>query len=214
MGFTGALVASFTDANPNAKSNDFAASVDWGDKTPLSPGSILSDLSVPGRFDVYAGKYSGYADEGIDAIKVTIIDAGGSTATANGSANVIDAPLKAQGTIIGAVTSLLYSGVVATFTDADPFAKASDFAATINWGNGQTTNGIIQADAIIGGFVVAGSHTFGSAGPYRIDISIKDVGGSSAQATSTAQVGGYTPGQIRHDYGFDRIKFTGSMARP
>jgi hypothetical protein len=68
------------------------------------------------------------------------------------------------------------NAVVATFSDADPNANARDYTATINWGNGHSTNGIIQADGN-GGFNVLGSNTYGRAGTFPINVDIADFGG-------------------------------------
>src|SRR5262249_49502385 len=43
-------VASFIDADPNAKTANFVASIDWGDGTPPSAGAISAD--GVGAFDV------------------------------------------------------------------------------------------------------------------------------------------------------------------
>jgi hypothetical protein len=46
---------------------------------------------------------------------------------------------------------LAFSGTVASFTDVDPTVPASDFTATITWGDGQTGPGTVTA-ASGGGF--------------------------------------------------------------
>ena len=76
------------------------------------------------------------------------------------------------------------TGTVATFTDANPNATASDFTATINWGDGTTTTGTVVAQNG-GGFAVDGTHTYADEGKYTVDVTINDVGGSTASATST-----------------------------
>jgi hypothetical protein len=68
------------------------------------------------------------------------------------------------------------NAVVATFSDADPNANARDYTATINWGDGHSTNGVIQADGN-GGFNVLGSNTYGRAGSFPINVDIADFGG-------------------------------------
>ena len=76
---------------------------------------------------------------------------------------------------------------VATFTDANPNATASDFSATINWGDGTTTTGAVVAQNG-GGFAVDGAHTYSDEGKYTVSTTIKDVGGSTASASGTASV--------------------------
>jgi hypothetical protein len=77
-------VATFTDADPNAVAGDFTAVIHWGDgQTPA--GTVTSDSD--GGFDVI-GDHT-YAGLGGYKVKVVIHDAGGSTATAHGHAQVV-----------------------------------------------------------------------------------------------------------------------------
>jgi hypothetical protein len=131
---------------------------------------------------------SGYADEGKYKVDVTVNDVGGSTASATSHANIADAPLTATGATTSGTEGVTTGTVtVATFTDANPNATASDFTATINWGDGTSTAGTIVAQSG-GGFAVDGSHSYANDGRYTIGINVDDIGGSSASATSTADV--------------------------
>jgi hypothetical protein len=77
---------------------------------------------------------------------------------------------------------------VATFTDANAGAPASDFTAMIDWGDGTTTGGTVTA-AGGGAFNVTGTHTFGEEGnTSHLSVVIHDVGGSSTTASSTGVV--------------------------
>jgi hypothetical protein len=69
-----------------------------------------------------------------------------------------------------------FSGVVATFSDADPNGNARDFTATINWGDGHLTNGTIAADGK-GGFTVSGTNTYTTAGQFPVSVDVFDFGG-------------------------------------
>jgi hypothetical protein len=183
-------VASFTDANPNGAPGDFSATINWGDGQ-TSAGVISAGPS--GSFLVSGGHT--YADEGKYSVSVQVSDVGGATGTATGSAAIGDAALSAQGTSITATQGITFSGVVATFTDANLNAPLSDFTATIAWGDGSSSNGSIQVDPN-GGFDVIGSHAYSSAGTDAITIQISDVGGSSATTNSTAQVSPAGPANI------------------
>jgi large repetitive protein len=66
-----------------------------------------------------------------------------------------------------------FTGVVATFSDTDATATASRFAATINWGDGRTSNGTVQPNAQ-GGFDVMGTNTFGAAVSTPVEVHIQD----------------------------------------
>jgi hypothetical protein len=76
-----------------------------------------------------------------------------------------------------------------TFTDADPTALASDYSATINWGDGTTTAFITYGhgitSAVVGGvtnYYVDGTHTYNALAlkTYYVTVTITDVGGSHA----------------------------------
>jgi uncharacterized protein (TIGR03118 family) len=65
-------VAAFTDADPNARPGNFVASIDWGDGTPSSAGTIVADGL--GQFDVN-GAHT-YTTAGTYPVVVTITDTG------------------------------------------------------------------------------------------------------------------------------------------
>jgi len=194
--------ASFTDANPNAAAGDFTATIDWGDGTS-STGTITP--GAEGGFSI-SGAHT-YVEEGRYTATTSIADKGGSTATASSTATISDATLAAsglalsgtEGSPIGTATFVAFAAVepsasvgtfvtVARFTDTNPNAAASDFTATINWGDGTASAGAITADPERG-FSVSGAHTYADEGPYTVATSITDVGGSTATASSTATIG-------------------------
>src|SRR5262249_60985843 len=87
-------VATFTDANPGEHTADFTATINWGDGTPTSPGTISYDAGS-GVYTVQ-GTHT-YAEEGSYPVAVHIIDDGGSTADASLTGTVADAPLTPTG---------------------------------------------------------------------------------------------------------------------
>jgi hypothetical protein len=89
---------------------------------------------------------------------------------------------------ITAVPQTAFTGVVATFSDADPNANANDYTATINWGDGSLTNGTIAANSK-GGFDVSGTHTYKFPGAFPVNVDVMDFGGSSVAVNNTALVG-------------------------
>src|SRR5262249_32730927 len=119
----------------------------------------------------------------------------GLTASAPFTVVVDDAPLNATGKTI--VASNPVSATVASFTDtdptdtpADPATDTSDYTATINWGDGNTTAGTIVSNGVPHQFDVTGTHTYSAAdlGPQTLSIHICDVGGACADATSNLTV--------------------------
>jgi hypothetical protein len=92
------------------------------------------------------------------------------------------------------VTGTPVSGTVATFTDPDTAATASEYSASIKWGDGNESTGTISGSS--GSFSVSGEHTYSSAGSYTITVTITDVDNESNTATVTdsALIGGTTAG--------------------
>ncbi|HYR50155.1 MAG TPA: NEW3 domain-containing protein, partial [Candidatus Eisenbacteria bacterium] len=92
----------------------------------------------------------------------------------------------ATGTAVSAVEGTIFSGQVASFTSSSASALASDFAATITWGDGTASSAGAIAGAF-GAFSVDGSHTYAEEGSYPISV-VVTAGGQSADAGSTATV--------------------------
>ena len=173
----------FTDANPATVAADYTATIDWGDSTPTSPGTITS---VPGGgFTVHATHH--YADEGTFPVVVTVTSTGGSTTSATGHATVTDAPLTAGTlTVTNGLVSVTPAQLTFAFTDANTAAPVSDFTATIDWGDTTTSAGTLTASGT--GFSVQGSHLYAHTGTFAVTVTVTDVGGSTVTATGHATV--------------------------
>jgi hypothetical protein len=178
------LVGSFTDADPNGTAGEYAAQIQWGDGT-TSTGTITKTAS--GTFNV-TGSHT-YADEGTDAAKALITDnASTNKATVASTANVAENDVLAPTpSTISATEGKAATGLtVATFTDNNPSAAASDFTASIDWGDQTTSAGTITLTG--GVFSVTDNHTYADEGSYSIKITIKDDGAGTASANVTSTV--------------------------
>ena len=175
------VVASFTDADPGGVASDYNATITWGDQT-TSAGTVTANGS--GGFAV-SGSHA-YAEEGTYNVAVTVSDAV-ATASSTGSAGAADAALSASGAGVSSPEGASFSGAVASFTDADPNGAASDFTATISWGDQTTSAGTVAANGS-GGFSVSGTHTYIEEGSYAVTVTVSDAGGAAASATSSASV--------------------------
>ncbi len=184
-----ATVAAFHDADTSRPPSHYSASVDWGDGSPASVGTITADGG--GSFHVTAGH--AYASPGTYLFTVTITEPGDQTA-ASGSAGVADAPLTATGGApLHIVLGTPVQGTVATFTDADPGGTPAGYSATIDWGDGSSSPGTVVADPD-GGFAVSGAHAYGATGTFTLAIAITDNnGGSTAYATDSVDVAAPPP---------------------
>jgi hypothetical protein len=190
--FTGTAVATFTNTNTGALASDFTATITWGDGS-TSTGTVTGGN---GSFTV-SGSHT-YAEEGTFNIGVTLVDdtPGTATATASTTATVADAALTLTSfTPPSAIIGQPFSGVVATFKDANPNATLNDFTATITWGDGTVSTAIIQNNGN-GTFSVIGSHTYTSQPTGVFSVAIKDVGGASVSASTSGPVTGLIPSYL------------------
>ncbi len=180
--FTG-TIATFTDPDTEATASEYSATIDWGDGSPVDTGVIIGGS---GSFSV-SGTHT-YSEEGTYAVTVTItdVDNAGNNAAANSTANVADATLGAS-CATPAVSSMSFSGNVASLTDANPFATASDFTATINWGDSSSSTGTVSGP-MGGPFAVSGTHSYAATGTFTITTSIAEDGGSTASTTCSVIV--------------------------
>jgi hypothetical protein len=92
-------------------------------------------------------------------------------------------------TVITAAVGAPVSAIVATFSDTDTTAGPQAYSATINWGDGHISNGLVTANSR-GGFSVSGTNTYASAAlfPLSVDVDKFDAVGTSITLTNTAQV--------------------------
>src|SRR5262249_10364528 len=142
-----------------------------------------------GSFSVAGGHT--YADEGSDTLSITVTDTlNNATLPLSGSVTVAEGDVLTGHTVsFAATTGTLFSGTVPTLTDTDTATPASDFTATINWGDGSVTNaGTVTGSA--GNFTVSGTHTYTIAATDTVTVTLTDdsPGTATATAKSTANV--------------------------
>ncbi len=185
--FNGA-VATFEDDNSSATPADFTATIDWGDGTATSPGSIASSSAA---FTVL-GQHT-YADEGSFTVTVTIADVspGTGTATATDTASVTESDsLSGTPVSFAALAGTSFTATVANFTDTFTGNVVSDFTATINWGDATTSAGTVTGGGAA--YAVSGTHTYAGSGTFTVMVTLTDDAPGTATATvaSTAHVAG------------------------
>jgi hypothetical protein len=158
--------------------------INWGDGTAPSSGKVEANTGQ------LTGTHT-YANEGIYDGSFTYTNSDGSPETRPFDLKVQDAPLTAvTGVPVSATAGVAVKAKVATFTHASPAGAASDYTASINWGDGTSSAaGTVSATAG-GGFEVKGSHTYAAAGRHTITVTIDDLGGAKATATSSADIVG------------------------
>ncbi|SDO05813.1 hypothetical protein [Afipia sp. GAS231] len=175
------VVAHIIDGHHADTAGSFTATIDWGDGV-TSVGTITGSN---GSFSVEGGHT--YADEGnfdVTATVVRISDATSVSATQTVVVNDSDF-LTAHGTTLIAPAGQAQTNVtVATFSDTDLAALASEFVATIDWGDGVTSVGTIAGSN--GSFTVAGNHTYAATSPDTITVTMEEPAPATAVATATS----------------------------
>jgi hypothetical protein len=152
---------------------DLSATVDWGDGS-TSGGTVTGD----GPFHVQAGHT--YRQAGEYLATVTVHEADGGIAWLRVRVYVNEQPITAAAPSGPQVTKPGFKGTVATVTDPNPFATASDFSAVVSWGDGSTSSAAIAGS---GPFVVTGAHKYALPGRYKVIVTVHDVGGSTATSS-------------------------------
>jgi hypothetical protein len=128
-----------------------------------------------------------YPDPGVYTVTTQVFAAGGAGAGVVGtsSATVAAGPLTFAGHPVGMALGVGYSGLVATLTGAGATTEPEDYEATITWGDGSTTPGVLTP-AGVGKFRITGGHTYLATGSFPITISLS--GAATATASTTATV--------------------------
>ena len=176
----------------------------------ITPGALAKLVLTPARATVVTGGAQPYRAEGFDrggndlgdvtaATTFTIAPDGSCSAatctpsapgdhTVTGQDGTVTgtADLLADGALTARAPALILAvggvnATVATFTDADPAGTVSDFTATIDWGDGTVSPGVISPAG--GGFAVQGAHRYRALlGIHAVTVHISDSGGATATA--------------------------------
>jgi hypothetical protein len=205
--FTNRAVATFTDpGGPEALSN-YSASINWGDSTPATAGTI----TLSGGTFTVSGSHT-YGEEGSYTVTTTISHGTAPNATAASHATVSDPAVVAHGAAVSAKECITFTAPVATFTDpGGPEPNPSDpdpvlshhYTATIGWGDSTpTSTGTISFAGSF--FDVFGTHAYAEEGTFTITTTIHHELAPVTVVTSTATV--------RDNYGLLVLDPTGDMA--
>lgn len=175
-------VATFTDSNTSDSASAFSATIDWGDGTSTSAGTITGSA---GSFTV-KGKHT-YADEGSYTVTTTI-SGPNPTVTATSTATVAEADtLAGIAGSVSATSGTSFSGPVATFSDTGyPTNSAGDFTSTINFGDGTPTVAGTVSGPSAGVFTVSGTHTYTGIGFFPVTVTLTEDSPGTATATVTS----------------------------
>lgn len=165
------------------------ATIDWGDGTNASNvvadetcldgmACTSADFSISGTHryrlpGAYAASFKSVLDGAVDVpVSATVSD----------DPNSIRPSSQTITPVVGAAFANV---VVATFTDTNPLAAASDFTSSIDWGDGTQSPGTVQA-APGGGLQILGGHTYSQVRSFPVGVTIHHLDSSGAPTGATA----------------------------
>jgi parallel beta-helix repeat protein len=182
----GEPMATFTDPGGAEALSDYAATIDWGDGTSATDGTL--SLDPAGHVFTVSGAHT-YGQDGTFTVAVTITHGTAMAVTVTSTAAITSATGTGEGGIAAsgvAVSGYEFSALtgvtVATFTDTDVSLAASDFSALIDWGDGTTSAGSVMLASDT--YAVTGSHEYLDEGHYEIKVSIEQTAGPVTGGTS------------------------------
>jgi hypothetical protein len=202
----GQALATFTDPGGAEALGDYSATIDWGDNTPTSTGTI----SVSGGTFTVTGPDHIYVDEGNFTIKVTIKhESATPDAVVSDSVTITDPSVVGSGQGFNAVEGMKFTGqAVATFTDPPGAEPLADYSASINWGDNTSSAGTITVAG--GTFTVAGDHTYAEEGKFTVTVTIHHDHAPDTTVTATATVSDPPVQGSGHDFaGVEGHKLSG-----
>jgi subtilisin-like proprotein convertase family protein len=181
-------VATFTDGTLPETTSHYGAIIDWGDGTAFSQG-VIGFNTITGVFSISSTHIYGVA--GSHTITTTISHGNAATVAVTTPVMVVDVPVVVSPGATIATTEGNPTGniVVATFADPGlPEPTNGHYGASINWGDGTVTSGIVNFVPSTQRFTVTGGHTYVSAGAYAIVTTVTHDTAIAASATTAANV--------------------------
>ncbi len=176
----------FMDANTYAKASDFVAQgetgvalINWGDGTSSlgtvtggpGNGSGAQPFTITGVHTYAQDSYD--QPNGQYAITMTVTDVDGNVLTGTQYVSVVRPSMAGQeDNVEGQPGAALSNVQVAEFTVPDATDGQSEFSATIAWGDGNSSSGVIQ-EVTPGLFEVLGTHTYVTQSYYPITVSVE-----------------------------------------
>jgi hypothetical protein len=137
----------------------------------------------------------------------TVTDSFGNSASQTFNWTITDSTLIVQGNTLSATEGAGAIFSVATFFDPDLNRQATDYTATISWGDGQTSQGWVDAvDGVAGSYTVSGDHAYLHPGSLPVQVTVTDPAYGSTTVVETASVasvpltanGGFQEGAVNN----------------
>jgi large repetitive protein len=139
------------------------------------------------------------------SVTETATDGSGNSASQSFNWTVADSVLTMQGNTLSSTEGAGAIFTVATFYDSDLNRQATDYTATISWGDGQTSQGWVDAvNGVAGSYTVSGDHAYLHPASLPVQVTVTDPAGGSETVVETASVaevaltatGGFQEGEV------------------
>lgn len=147
-----------------------------GATTPVQTNCSGADLCDPAV--AASSSASAAYPIGTHAFTCTAADASGNQDVASCQVVVVDSTAASVGTVVAPVAPVAKNAVVSA--SAEFTAACGPHTATIAWGDGTTSAGVVSEGA--GGGSVSGSHAYAAAGVYTLTVTVTDASGNAASA--------------------------------
>ncbi len=187
------VVATFVDTSPVPDPTSFAAdtqaTVNWGDDTADDDVSAMFVGTTPAGYAFVvqdAHEYKNITDVfQAFQVQVSVVTPDGSAAVVTDLAQMTVPVLTDQPLALTAGTAL--TTPVAMIHVAGNQTTASDFSATVQWGDGTSSGATVEPDGA-GTIAVLGTHTYAQPGSYAMAITLSDAQGNTVTNTRDAVV--------------------------
>lgn len=186
-------LAQFTIPGELLVGHTFEATIDWGDGSAATPGVFGGNGSTLS----FSGEHT-YARAGTYGFTVIDFIDGSLVATATGTITVapftsVGDGVTGTGVAVSAQTGTAASNIpVASFSGPGTTLEVGAPTATIDWGDGTTSAGVVPAQDgdywMATTIPVFGSHTYAAPGQYPITVTLSIGGNAVGSATDTATV--------------------------
>jgi hypothetical protein len=179
--FNGSLATFSGGVLPSTSS--YTATIYWGDGTS-STGQFAS---VPHTNAVEVTGIHSYSAAGLFPVSVSVSGTNGDLATAGSSAAVAPPVLTLTGVNVAGTAGQPLQGVVATIADTNLMDQPGDLTASIAWGDGTTTYGLVSWTSS-GQMQVTASHAYAEPATYPMTVTVNNQAGNTATVNGTATI--------------------------
>ena len=157
--------ATFNAAGTNA-AGQFSASIDWGDGTSPSTGTVSTNVT---GFKV-VGTHEYVVPNQVHDVKTTVKRVStGATVSSTGHASVHPNSLTIQSQAVADQTAgKMFTATLASFVDGNSTAQPNDYLTDVDWGDGSKTNADLSfTPGVPGGFDLNSTHNYVNGGFRR-----------------------------------------------